>query len=136
MRLGAVATKYLRSWIKSAGIKRGPLFRPVNRSGSVSERRLGPDSVRAAIKRRAREAGIRGRVSGHSLRIGTAQRLAEEGTSLVEIQKAGRWKSPDMPAYYVRSQEASRGAVARLRAAEEEAKKDVAQPETAVVEFG
>ena len=62
-------------------------------------------------------------MSGHSLRIGTAQRLAEEGTSLVEIQKAGRWKSPDMPAYYVRGQEASQGAVARLRAAEERSKK-------------
>ena len=121
--LGAVATKRLRSWIKAAGIKRGPLFRPVDRWGRVSDQRLGPDSVRAAIKRRAREAGIRGRVSGHSLRIGTAQRLAEDGTSLVEIQKAGRWKSPDMPAYYVRGQEASRGAVARLRAAEEKSKK-------------
>ena len=122
VHLGAVAAARLRSWVEAAGVERGPLFRPVDRSGSVSERRLGPDSVRAAIKRRAREAGIRGRVSGHSLRIGTAQKLAEEGTSLVEIQKEGRWKSPDMPAYYVRGQAASRGAVARLRAAEENQK--------------
>ena len=123
-----------------ADIDRGPLFRPVDRWGRVSDQRLGPNSVRAAIKRRAAQAGIRGRVSGHSLRIGTAQKLAEAGTSLVEIQKEGRWKSSDMPAYCVRGQVASRGAVARHRAAEqkakEEAKKDVAPPETAVVEFG
>ena len=138
--IGAVAAERLRSWIEAAGIKRGPLFRSVDRWERVSERRLGPDSVRAAIKRRAREAGIPGRVSGHSLRIGTAQRLAEEGASLVEIQKEGRWKSPDMPAYYIRGQETSRGAVARLRAAEEKAKKrgkkGVAPPEPAVVKFG
>ena len=138
--IGAVATERLRSWMEEAGVDRGPLFRPLDRWGRISDQRLGPDSVRAAIKRRAREAGIPGRVSGHSLRIGTAQKLAEEGTSLVEIQKEGRWKSSDMPAYYVRGQVASRGAVARHRAAEqkakEEAKKDVAPPETAVVEFG
>lgn len=138
--IGAVAAARLRSWMVEADIHRGPLFRPVDRWGRVSDRGLGPDSVRAAIKRRAAAAGIEGRVSGHSLRIGTAQKLAEEGTSLVEIQKEGRWKSSDMPAYYVRGQVASRGAVARHRAAEqtakEEAKKYVAPPETAVVGFG
>ena len=138
--LGAVATERLRSWMEGADVGSGPLFRPVDRRGRVPERRLGPDSVRTAIKRRAREAGIRGRVSGHSLRIGTAQRLAGEGASLVEIQKEGRWKSSDMPAYYVRGQVASRGAVAHHRAAErkarEEAKKGVAPPETAVLESG
>ena len=85
----AVAAERLRRWMEAADVGHGPLFRPVDRRGRVSDRRLGPDSVRAAIKRRAARAGIRGRVSGHSLRIGTAQRLAEEGTSLVEIQKGG-----------------------------------------------
>ena len=61
------------------------------------------------------EAGIGGRVSGHSLRIGAAQSLAERDVSLAELQRAGRWKSPAMPGYYVRGQEASRGAVPRLR---------------------
>ena len=79
-------------------------------------------------------------MSGHSLRIGTAQKLAEEGTSLVEIQKEGRWKSPDMPACYVRGQETSRRVVARLRTVEqkakEEAKKALAPPEIAVIESG
>ena len=34
---------------------------------------------------------------------------------MAEMQREGRWKSSSMPAYYVRNQEASRGAVARLR---------------------
>ena len=85
--IGAVAAERLRCWMEAAGVERGPLFRPVDRRGRVSDRRLGPDSVRAAIKRRAARAGIRGRVSGHSLHIGMAQRLAEAGVSLAELQR-------------------------------------------------
>ena len=84
--LGAVATKRLRSWIKATGIDRGPLFRPVNRSGSVSERRLGPDSVRAAIKRRAREAGMR-RGSGAGCRATRCASARRRGSP----KRARRW---------------------------------------------
>ena len=109
------AAARLRRWMEVADVGPGPLFRAVGGGGRVSDRRLGPDSVRAAVKRRAAEAGIGGRVSGHSLRVGAAQSLAERDVSLAELQRAGRWKSPAMPGYYVRGQEASRGAVARLR---------------------
>ena len=133
----------LRSWMDAGGIGCGALFRAVDRWGRVSERGLGPDSVRAAIKRRAKEAGIGGRVSGHSLRIGSAQELAEGGASLAELQKEGRWKDPSMPALYIRNQEASRGAVARLRGgrrssggAAKKSKKALAVPGMAVVESG
>ncbi|MDE0444173.1 MAG: tyrosine-type recombinase/integrase [Gammaproteobacteria bacterium] len=113
--VGEEAADRLRAWIGAAGIQAGPLFRALERDGRVSDRPLGPDSVRAAIKRRAKEAGIEGRVSGHSLRVGAAQSLAERGVSIAEMQREGRWKDAAMPGYYVRGQEASRGAVARLR---------------------
>ena len=35
------------------------------------------------------------------------------GTELTDLQNAGRWQSPSMPARYSRGQKASRGAVAR-----------------------
>ncbi|MDE0450803.1 MAG: tyrosine-type recombinase/integrase [Gammaproteobacteria bacterium] len=104
----------LKRWIATAGIESGPLFRPV-KGAAIQAARLGTDAVRAAIKRRAAEAGIARRVSGHSLRVGAAQSLAERGVSLAELQVIGRWTSPAMPGRYVRGQEASRGAVARLR---------------------
>ena len=127
----------LRTWMSAGRIGSGALFRAVDRWGRVSERGLGPDSVRAAIKRRAKEAGIEGRVSGHSLRIGSAQELAERGASLAELQKEGRWKDPSMPALYIRNQEASRGAVARLRrSAAKNSKKALAASGTVVVESG
>ena len=98
----------------TAGIESGPLFRPVP-GRRIGETRLGAAAICAVIKRRAKQAGITRRVSGHSLRVGAAQSLVAEGASLVDVQVAGRWKSSSMPAYYVRNQEASRGAVARLR---------------------
>ena len=89
------------------------------------------------VARIPREAGIAGRVSGHSLRIGSAQTLAEEGASLVELQTAGRWWSPSMPGRYVHGQEASRGAVARLRGgAAKKSKKALAPSETAALGSG
>ena len=108
------AAARLRQWMDTAGIESGPLFRPVP-GRRIGEGRLGAAAICAVIKRRAKQAGITRRVSGHSLRVGAAQSLVEEGASLVDLQVAGRWKSPSMPAYYVRNQEASRGAVARLR---------------------
>ena len=135
--LSAASADRLRSWMDAGGIGSGTLFRAVDRWGRVSKRGLGPDSVRAAIKRRAAEAGIEGRVSGHSLRIGSAQELAEGGASLAELQKEGRWKDPSLPALYIRGQEASRGAVARLRGeAGKKSKKALAASGTAVVESG
>ena len=108
------AAERLKHWMTMAGIESGPLFRPV-KGGSIETARLGPGAVRATIKRRAAQAGIGRRTSGHSLRVGSAQSLAERGVSLAELQVIGRWTSPAMPGRYVRGQEASRGAVARLR---------------------
>ena len=58
---------------------------------------------------------VAGRVSGHSLRVGSAQSLAAAGAGLVELQEAGDWQAPTMPAHYARHQLAARGAVAKLR---------------------
>ena len=59
--------------------------------------------------------GVTDKVSGHSLRIGSAVALAQVGASLVDIQVAGRWKDPGMPAHYARAQFAERGAIARFK---------------------
>ena len=48
-------------------------------------------------------------------RVGSAQSLAAAGASLVEMQREGRWKAPEMPGLYTRNQAARRGATARLR---------------------
>ena len=85
-----------------AGIASGALFRRIRFQNHVTEERLGVKGARGAIQRRAAEAGIAGCISGHSLRIGSAVSLAEAGASVKEVQRAGRWQEPTMPARYVR----------------------------------
>ena len=96
-----------------AGYTAGPLFRRMLKGDHMSNNRLTVDGARLAIKASAKQAGISG-VSGHSLRIGTAQELAQRGATLVELQNAGRWTDSQMPAHYTRNQAAGKGAVARL----------------------
>ena len=73
-----------------------------------------PTTLHHRIRRRAQHAGLEGRYGGHSARIGQAMDLAQANFSLVQIMNAGRWQSPEMPAYYIRKLEAKRNAVARL----------------------
>ena len=114
--LGALTMRRIRVWITAAGFNSGPLFRPIRVGGIVEEGALSSRSIRNVIQKRARQAGIDSvRISGHSLRIGSAQSLALRGASLVELQQAGRWTSPHMPGRYVRGQLASRGPMARIR---------------------
>lgn len=90
-------------------------------NGAVQEGRLSARSLQDIVKRWASEAGVPGRITWHSLRIGSAQELMVRRASLVALQDAGRWQSPNMPARYVRGQLAAEGAMARLRYGQGEA---------------
>lgn len=48
----------LRLWITTANISSGPLFRPVNRHGRVSDTRLSVQAVRIVLRRAAQRAGL------------------------------------------------------------------------------
>lgn len=115
--LGKPTVQRVQAWLTAAAIHEGPLFRALTKGGKIRSG-LSDRSMRTIIARRAKAAGVPGRVSGHSLRVGSAQSLAAAGASVVEMQQAGRWKSPSMPGQYARKQMARRGAVARLRYAE------------------
>ena len=53
-------------------------------------------------------------VSGHSFRIGACEDLGMNDFSLPVIMQAGRWKSPSMPAYYLRKITAKKSGMSRL----------------------
>ena len=91
--IGGPTVVRVRAWMDAAGIADGPLFQRLDKAGKPRGR-LSTQSIRAIIQRRAQDAGIEGRVSGHSLRVGSAQSLATAGASVVELQTAGRWQSP------------------------------------------
>lgn len=75
---------------------------------------VGSEQLGEWVKQACREAGLEGDFGTHSFRIGMAQELAVAGFGLVLIMQAGRWTTPEMPAYYIRGLKASESAVAEL----------------------
>ena len=102
-------------YCEAGRITKGALFRRIRRGDNITNSRLTVDGARKTIKRRAHAAGVEGVISGHSLRIGSAVSLVQAGASVVDMQVAGRWKSPQMPAYYARAGLAERGGIARFK---------------------
>ena len=113
--VGESTMRRLAAWRDAAGIEDGPPFRRIRRGDHVEAGAILARAARSIIQGHTAAVDIEGNVSGHSLRIGAAQSVAAAGTDLVELQQAGRWESPSMPAHYARGQLAARGAVARLR---------------------
>ena len=115
--------RILQGWLERSELSEGYLFRRMTARGGNLYRdkdtgepnKLTDDGVRHIIKQSAARVGLTEKVSGHSLRIGTTVSLAQSGASLVDIQVAGRWKDPGMPAHYARAQFAERGAIARFK---------------------
>ena len=113
--IGAPTQEAIRRYCEAGGITEGALFRRIRRGDNITGGRLTVDGVRKIIKHRAREAGVDGNISGHSLRVGSAVSLAQAGASVVNMQVAGRWKSPQMPAHYARAELVEQGAIARFK---------------------
>jgi site-specific recombinase XerC len=68
----------VQDWIKTSGIKGGPLFRPVDQAGTVSDRRISDRSVARIVQRAARRAGLNpAQFAGDSLRAGLAAAAAQ-----------------------------------------------------------
>ena len=101
----------LGKWLERSELSEGYLFRRMTARGDNLYRdketgepsKLTDDGVRRIIKSCAARVGLTDKVSGHSARIGSAVSLAQAGASLVDIQTAGRWKDPSMPAHYTRA---------------------------------
>ncbi len=113
--IGDATLNVIRRYMKKGGIHNGALFRGMRRGDRVKDSRLTVNPAREAIKQRAKQAGVKGFVSGHSLRVGSAVSLAKAGASVVDMQTAGRWKDSKMPAHYARAEIAERGAIARFK---------------------
>ena len=73
---------------------------------------IAQNAIYTRIADAVRYAGLEGRYGGHSSRIGMAQDLARSNFTLLMIMQAGRWKSPQMPAHYIRKLKAGHNAVA------------------------
>lgn len=114
--IGQPTVDAVDSWLRASGVTEGPLFVRCHKLGHavLGAGHLHPQTIRHVIQRRAEAAGMVGRVSGHSLRVGCAQNLARRGVTLPDLMTAGRWTSAEMAAHYIKGELAGRGAVAKL----------------------
>ena len=98
------AVSAVREWVEVASITRGPLFRPVDGTGRVQDRRLAAASVAVIIKQHATALGHSpSALSGHSLRAGFATSAARAGVPLHDIQQQTGHRSPAMVDRYIRT---------------------------------
>ena len=79
----ACPAKALREWLNTAVIVTGPLFRAINKAGTVAAERLTDRSVANIVKAYAERAGFDASTfSGHSLRSGFLTSAAANGASI------------------------------------------------------
>ena len=109
------AVAALEEWLQVAGISEGPIFRCVDKGGSVGARRLTdrsvPDIVKRSVKCAAIVAGLSERdadhasrkFAGHSLRAGFATSAAAAGVTGETMASHVGWTSGQMASRYVRN---------------------------------
>jgi hypothetical protein len=82
----ACPAKALREWLDAAGIETGPIFRPIDKAGTVRPSRLTDRSVANIVKAYAERAGFDASTfSGHSLRAGFLTSAAGKGASTAQV---------------------------------------------------
>jgi integrase len=105
----------LREWLERADIKKGPVFRAIDRWEAIEERALTPQSINLIVKRRCAMAGLEAReFSAHGLRSGYLTEAALRGVTLPEAMQQSQHRSVQQAASYYNEAERSQGRAARL----------------------
>lgn len=105
----------LREWLERADIKKGPMFRAIDRWEAIEERALTPQSINLIVKRRCAMAGLEARkFSAHGLRSGYLTEAALRGVTLPEAMQQSQHRSVQQAASYYNEAERSQGRAARL----------------------
>jgi site-specific recombinase XerD len=93
----------LRQWTIAAGIRSGPLFRPIDRYGHVLPRAIQCQTVYDIVKASCRAAGLDpGPFGSHSLRAGFVTSATRKGVPLEVIMRTTRHRNINTLLGYVR----------------------------------
>jgi len=94
----------LKEWIVKSKISSGKIFRAITVTGKIRDS-LNSSYIGRIYKKIARlsevEQSIIKNISGHSLRVGSAQDLTASGASLPIIMNRGRWSKTDTVIRYI-----------------------------------
>ena len=105
----------LKVWIALSGIRKGALFRAIDRFGRVGETAMDPQSVNAILKKRCGLAGLSIEAfSAHGLRSGYLTEAARQGVPIQEAMKQSRHRSVQQASDYYNEVEIERGMAGRL----------------------
>jgi integrase len=87
--------KALGKWLEAAGVSSGPVFRSINKWGSVGADHMNPASVNSILAEAAHLAklGYVPDLSSHSLRRGMATSAYRAGAEFRDIKKQGGWRN-------------------------------------------
>ncbi|QQR38410.1 tyrosine-type recombinase/integrase [Devosia rhizoryzae] len=103
-QLSTRSSELVDQWLAATGAASGPLLRPVYGSRALALY-LEPVTVGRVLKKLSKQAYIQTegqcRVSGHSLRVGAAQELVMNGRGILQVMRAGGWRSMSVVARYV-----------------------------------
>jgi integrase len=104
-RADTCPVRALKAWLKAAGIKSGPVFRKVLKSGRAGAARMNPASIGVIVKKLAFDAalGDASEFAGHSLRAGYVTQASDNGATFDQIMKQTGHQSVEMVYRYSRS---------------------------------
>lgn len=105
----------LREWLERSAIRKGPVFRAIDRWEALEERALTPQSVNLIVKRRCAMAGLDPRdFAAHGLRSGYLTEAARQGVPLPEAMQQSQHRSVQQASSYYSEAERAQGRAARL----------------------
>ena len=91
------------TWMDTAGIQRGALFRAIDRWGNLRDQRLSGEAINDVLRTRAADVGMDlESLSAHGLRSGAVTQHSEWGVPEPAIMAMTRHKSRDMLDHYDR----------------------------------
>jgi integrase len=99
-RLDPVAA--LDAWLLRRGGAAGPVFTSMRGGRPRLDRPMSTASVSTVVRARAAAAGLTGRYSSHSLRIGFVVTAIKLGASIPDLMTVTRHRDPEMVGYYAR----------------------------------
>jgi integrase len=105
----------LREWLERADIKKGPIFRAIDRREAVEEKALTPQSINLIVRRRCVMAGLEPEAfSAHGLCAGYLTEAARQGIALPEAMQQSQHRSVQQAASYYNEADRTMGKAARL----------------------